>query len=429
MNKIKVVLINHFSNPEIRASLVLEAASKRNKYRDIGDWNTAIIDGLKSRKDIDLYVISPHIGMKKKVQEFEREGVHYFFYRKELPFPWGSIESHLLSQSKRDFPRNRTIVKRIIKRINPDIVNLIGAENAYYSITALDVENVPVLVHLQTVYANPERSKNAGNVDKKRWDVELRIFHKTPYLACPGKKYYDLVKGYEPNAIVLPRLWPEARFPNILETPKKYDFAYFARYLNKNKGFDNALEAMGLFIKKHPEVRFLAVGSWESDKEFYQQRIKKLNLENNLEIHPSFTEYSDMLQYVKQARFALLPITMDVISGTIIEALRMGMPVITCRTSGTPSLNEKRETVLISEIKDSEGLYDNMLRLYESVELQEQLKQNASLYLQERDESNSRNVDGMVAQYKAVMNHYYNGVPIPTSMLYKTDENIDYSRK
>lgn len=120
---------------------------------------------------------------------------------------------------------------------------------------------------------------------------------------------------------------------------------------------------------------------------------------------------------------------MDVISGTIIEALRMGMPVITCRTSGTPSLNEKRETVLISEIKDSEGLYDNMLRLYESVELQEQLKQNASLYLQEREESNSRNVDGMVAQYKAVMNHYYNGVPIPTSMLYKTDENIDYSRK
>lgn len=422
MNKIKLVLINHFSNPLVREMLDLEPEGKHVKYRDLGMWNTNLIEGLKHRDDIDLYVISPHTGMKKIEQEFVQEGVHYFFYRRELPYPWGRIESHLFSQSKRNFPRNRKIVKRIIQRIKPDIVNLIGAENAYYSITALDVENIPVIIHLQTVYANPDRIKNTGSADKKRWEVELKIFHKTPYMACNSQRYYDLIKQYEPNAIVFPRKWPVAEFPAIPEVEKKYDFVYFARFLNKNKGFDNAVEALGRFIKVHPNVKLLAVGRKDNDWAKIETRINELGLNDAIETHNSITDYRDMLQFVRQGRFALLPITMDIISGTILESIRMKMPVVTCRTCGTPTLNEKRETVLISEIGDSDGLCQNMLQLYENVDLQNKLIENGLLYLKEMDDENAHNVDTTVAQYKAVMEHYYHGVPIPQEMLFK--ENI-----
>ena len=428
MNRMRITILCHFSNPLIREKIDLYPQWLHYRYRDFALWNTNIIEGLKKRDDIELHVISPHLGMRKKMQTFESDGVHYYFFRAELPHPFGLIENHLFPQSNRNFPRNRRSVKEIIADIKPDLVNLIGAENAYYSITALDIEKIPLMVHLQTVYANPDRFKT-GKVDKKRWEVELLIFRKTPYMACTGRMYYDLVKGYNPDAILFPRRWPASKFVDVPAVEKKYDFVYFARMLNKNKGFDNAIEAMGLFVKKHPEIRFLAVGARDSEWPLYEQRIKELGLERNLEIHPPFPEYMDLLKYVKQAKFALLPITMDVLSGTILESINMGMPVVTCRTSGTPSLNEKRETVLISDIGDSEALAQNILRLYEDEALQEQLRENGRIYMKEREETNAHNIEVMVAQYKAVIDHYHNGTPIPKELLYDTDKNIDYRKK
>lgn len=428
MNKIRLVIICHFSTREIRDKLDLFSGS-HHRYKDYGLWNINIISGLKDRDDIELHIIAPHKGMKRATQEFVVDGVWYHFYRAELPYPWAQIELRFFPQKEREYPRNRRYVKRFVKKIKPDLVNLIGAENPYYSITVLDIKNLPIMLHCQTVYANPDRKIKTQGIDPQRWDIELRLFHHIPYISCTGRMYYDLIKGYEPKAIMFPRKWPGSKFPDINDVPKKYDFVYFARMLNKNKGFDNAIEAIAIALQKHPEMRFLAVGSWDGDREMFEARMEELGLKDKMEIHPSFPEYTDMLQYVKQARYALLPIKMDVLSGTILEAMRMGIPVVTCRTSGTPSLNKERDTVLISDIGDNEALAANMLRLYEEEELATKLRENATLYIREKDEQNAHNVDLMVAQYKAVIAHYREGKPIPKELLYNTEENIDYSKQ
>lgn len=418
---IKLAILCHLSNPIVRSKLDL-IDSSHYRYRDLNGWTTNIVNALKVRDDIELYVISPHIGMRRQTQEFELEGVHYYYFRRQLPYPWWKLESLFLPQEKRGFPRNRKCVMSFIDKIKPDLINLIGAENAYYAASVLDVENIPIIIHCQTVYANPDRIRNTGKADKVRWDTELKIFHKTPYMACNSQRYYELIKHYEPNAIIFPRKWPVAEFPAIPEVEKKYDFVYFARFLNKNKGFDNAVEAMGKFVKKYPNAKLLAVGKKDGDWQKIGTRIDELGLNDAIEIHNSITNYKDMLQFVRQGRFSLLPITMDIISGTIFESMRMGMPVVTCRTCGTPSLNEKRETVLISDIGDCEGLCKNMLQLYENVDLQNRLRENGALYIKEMDEENSHNVDVTVEQYKAVMEHYYHNKAIPQEMLFK--ENV-----
>lgn len=425
VGKVKVALICHFSNKQIRDMLDLHIGS-HNKYRDFGLWNVNIIEGLRKRDDIELHVIAPHNGMKKNVQVFELGEVFYHFYRAYLPFPFGGILKRIGWYELTNYRGNRKVIKSLVDKIKPDIVNLVGAENPYYSTSVLDIEHIPVVLHCQTVYANPDRVKNTGSVNKYRWNIEKRLFHKIPYMACTGRMYYDLLKGYEPDAIIFPRKWPESKYPIIPDVPKKYDFAYFARMLNKNKGFDNAIEAIAIAVRKHPELKVLAVGSWDSDREFFEKRIEELGIKENLEIHPPFPDYLEMLQYVKQSRFALLPIKMDVVSGTIFEAMNMGMPVVTCRTSGTPSLNEKRETVLISDIGDNEALAENMMKLYENKDYAETLKQSGLLYIKEWEDENSHNVDEMVEQYKAVIAHYHDGTPIPQELLYNTEENIDY---
>lgn len=427
MHKIKVAIICHFSNVEVRKNLKFFPVHE--EYKDSANWITLIIEALRKREDIELHIVAPHRGILPALQEFTIDNVHYHFFRRYLPAPFDKIERRVDRQDKRGFPKYRKYITRFIQRIKPDLVNLIGAENAYYASSVLDIEVIPIVLHCQTVYANPERKEKAGKIDMVRWNTELSIFHKVHYFACTGRMYYDLIKGYEPQAIVFPRKWPVVNYPKIPDVPKKYDFAYFARMLNRNKGFDNAIEAIAIAVKNHPELKILAVGSWDRDREFFEKRIEELGIKDNLEIHPSFPNYLDMLQYVKQARFALLPIKMDVLSGTILEALNMGMPIVTCRTSGTPSLNKKRETVLISDIGDNESLAANMLKLYENPELAERLKGNGTLYIKEEEEENARNVDIMVQQYQAIIEHYNNRTPIPKDLLYNTEENIDYRNR
>ena len=313
MDKIRVALICHFSNSLVRGRLHLQS-KESSCFSDFGGWITNIVNGLKVRDDIELHVIAPHKGMKQTTQDFEVEGVTYHFYRPYLASPWAYWENHLRIQKLTSYRRCRKVIRSFLNIIKPDLVNLVGAENPYYSIGALDIEGIPIILHCQTVYANPERKKNAGNVNMFRWKTEIKLFHRIPYLACTGRMYYDLIKGYEPRAIIFPRVWPKSSFPNISDVEKKYDFAFWARYLSRNKGFDNAIEAIGIATKKHPEIKFLAVGAWDSDKVHFEQRIKELGIEKNIEIHSPFAQYTQLLQYVKQARCALLPIKMDVLS-------------------------------------------------------------------------------------------------------------------
>lgn len=425
MKKIKLVLLCHLSNPLIREHLVLSKNSFY-KYRDVAMWNTNIINALKERNDIELHVISPHDGMKLRNQEFNLDGVNYYFYRPSLLFPWIYLERFLFPRKKNNNKHNRRLIASCVKKIQPDIVNLIGAENAYYSIAALDINDIPILIHCQTVYANPDRFKNAGSVVQQRWDTEIQLFRKTPYIACAGRMHYDLVKKYAPEANVFFMKWPMPKLPAIKDIPKKYDFVFFARALSQNKGFNSAIEAMGIFHNRHPEAQYLAIGSKNASWPTYEERIKQLGLQSCLEVHPPFQEYEDVLQYVKQARFALLPISMDVISGTIWESMRLGLPVITCRTSGTPSLNQKRETVMIAERGDVNGLVQFMEKVYSDSAYADFLRENAYQIIREYDDENAHNVDFMVEQYQAVISHYNNGTPIPQELLFDTEQYQDY---
>jgi len=418
MSKLKLAIICHFSCPSIRKELNLHD----RVYSDFALWIPNIINGLKTRKDIELHVISPHYGLKKSVQTFELDGVFYYFYRPWFYGQLGRLEYWLEHYQgclcTPSYFCRKKFVKTFLHKINPDLVNLIGAENLDYSIAALDVKDIPTILHCQTVYANPDRKKNTGVVFKSRWNTEVKIIRHIKYIACSGRMYYDLIKGYNPDSIVFPRKWPAADFPNVPDVPKKYDFAYFAGGFNQGKGFNNAIEAVAIAVKKHPNLKFLGIGDWDEHNMMYKDRIQELGIERNVEIHPRFPQYIDMLRYVKQAQYALLPFKMDVVSGAMIEALRLGLPVVAFRTSGTPALNEKRETILISDIDDNDSLAANMLRLYEDAELADKLRANGAEYIKELDDMNAQNLEEMVDQYKAVVAHYSNKTPVPQSLLY-----------
>src|SRR5690606_6929318 len=88
---------------------------------------------------------------------------------------------------------------------------------------------------------------------------------------------------------------------------------------------------------------------------------------------------------------------------------------ITMKTHGTPLLNEKRRSVLISEQNDIQGMADNMCKLIESPALVQELTVNSLITLRERY-SNTRSMRQLTEVYRAIIAHHTNQTPIPSYM-------------
>lgn len=429
MEKIKVVLLGHLSSPQIREHLPLVYLRNnsfvqkylkmgRINYPDFASWNINTIEGFEKIEEVEMHVIAPHQGLRYWSYEYIENRIHYHFFRPEPLFPLNKIEKIFYKNQYKNYPRTRRIVRNFIKKIRPDIVNLVGAENPYYSICGLDIDNIPLFITCQTVYSNPNRKRLSGTVSKYRCVIEQALFRKAYAFCCTNTMYRELIKSYVPDAIVFPLTWPDKTFPKLSACEKKFDFAFFSMSVSKKKGIDSAIDAL-IIVKRHkPNVTLLVVGHTDTTIiEDIQRKIKEYNLQDNVIFHDFFPSQIEMFNYVHQARYALLPVKMDFISGTILQAMEMGMPVITHITSGTPTLNAERETVLLSEIGDVETMAAQMLRLIDDERLARKLSENGQLFMQERHKKASKAVLQRLEQYKVIIKSFSEGKAIPSEFL------------
>lgn len=431
VKKIRVAILCHLSSQEIRSHLTLRGQKIENfvrsilkkrpsQYGDNAPWNLQILKELEKYEELEVHVVAPHPGMRSKREDFSIRGVAYHFVQCDSPFPYNYFRRRTEAKGKEPYKRNRKAIVSIINEIHPDIVNLVGAENPYYASAILGLEGYPILLSCQTVYSNPTRKIHDKSFSQLRWDVEQEIFRKVDFFACLGQLHRDLVLEYRKDAVVFKMVFPYKPFPVLKDVDKRFDFVYFAQEVSVKKGADNAVEALALVKQQYPDVSLLIVGA-NSDpfKTVLNNRIEELGLTGNVTFHDYFPKQEDMFQYVKQARFAVLPIKMDIVSGTVIQAMTMGLPVVTHITSGTPLLNKDAECVLLSEIDDNNQTANNMMALMSSSELAEKLKQNSLKYIQTKDEEAKMAGEKWLDQYKAVFNNYYNNEPVPEELIYK----------
>ena len=430
-NKLRVAILCHLSSQEIRERLSLRSNYLENcirrilhenlvRYEDNAPWNLNILKELMKYEELEVHVVSPHPGLTNRTQSFSLNGIFYHFFQCDSPFPVNYFRRRSENKSTIPYRENRRLAKKLIEEIKPDILNLIGSENPYYSSVVLDLENLPILLTCQTVYSNPTRKEYDMNFSQLRWDVEQEVFKKVNCFACMGDLHRDLVLKYRPDAVVFKFVFPYKEFPNIKEVEKKFDFVYFAQTVSVKKGVNNAVEALAMVKEKFPEVNMLIVGSnHEPYKTVLNNRIAELGLTENVTFHDFFPRQEDMFQYVKQARFAVLPVKIDIVSGTILQAMRMGLPVVTHITTGTPKLNSKNECVLLSAIDDDRATANNMLKLMESPELAERLRKNSLAYFEAEDNKAKQAGANWISQYQALYNHYYNGMDYPESLIYE----------
>ncbi len=434
MNRLKVCMVCHFSNAEVRLHLPLDESrklytfvrkmlgmpTKGKVYGDIAPWDTSTINYFRDRGDIELHVISAHSGLKKRMVSFENQGVHYNFVKCEV----ATMLKRVIPNAKIWQMLNPMVkdVHHLIGEIKPDIVLLIGLENAYYSGTVLGIKDYPVYGLCQTIYNNPERTVYS-EVDSKNAITEMKILNEHRYFGVYCKKHYDLLKELAPGVNIFKFGYPSKGTilkPTLCE--KKYDFVNFAMGMSAKKGFTDAIEAIAIVKKTYPNVRLNLVGGGSLEqKNKLAYLAEGLGVKENVLFTPFFEKQSDMFLHIQQSRFALLPCKMDNVSGTMTQAMQLGLPMVVYKTTGTPALNREKECVLIAENSNIEDLAAKMLDLMDHPEKAEVLAQNAREFQEKRAEINKGNGDRLVANMRAIIDNYRNGILIPQEQLFNPD--------
>jgi glycosyltransferase involved in cell wall biosynthesis len=432
-NKIKVAWICHFSNQQIREQLSLSkmrvfnflksvSGKQKSHYGDFSPWVNNLIKEFEEFEDVELHIIAPHKGLIPLTCEFQTNGIFYHFFRPDNPLLLSKIGDKIYRNRKKKFRIIRHCVRRFIKQIQPDIVNLIGTENPHYSITVLDIKDIPIYITAQTVYTNPLRKIYSDICNDLSWDIELKIHQKEKYFGCDSRMHRDLILKNKPDAIVFKTFFPIQKPERVKQVLKEYDFVFFAAGVTAKKGIEDAIEALAIAKKKKEDITLNVVGRCAANyKVSLLKKIEELNLTDNILFNDYFPLHADMHQHVKQARFALLPVKLDAIPSTILEAALLELPVVTYKTTGTPYLNKNGEAILICDIGDIQGLSSNMIKLMENPTLAEKLKKNAKRFV-ETEFDNTKNARRLVENYKAVLEHYHYNKPISQELLFSTKE-------
>lgn len=430
--KLKIVWVCAFSNMEVRrhyrtnVGFLMKIVNKLLKGKtsiaqDYGVWNTYGIAEMEKRDDVELHIVSPIRYLTERKIHFEINGVYYHYFRDENSTFFRQIWYQLFTKNRSLFKHNRAIAKQIINNISPDIMHVIGAENPYYSTVLLDVpKNIITIVQLQTLLNKAVRETTIPKEKKSfayKSHIESMLFDKANYIGTNVTLFMDFIKKHINEKAEFLKLSLALTEPVDFSYDKKeFDFVYFAAGINK--AVDVAIEAFAIAYKKNPTLTLDIVGGYTMElKSVLDARIKELGIDNAITFEGKLATHEDVIQQIKKSRFALLPLKMDVISGTVREAMANGLPVVTTITeNGTPKLNEKRESVLLSAQGDYQAMADNMLKLVNDPEYAQTIQANAGLTASERM-SNKLIIDKWVEAYYACVEFANNGTPLPDDLI------------
>lgn len=424
-------MICHFSNPLVRKYVKYGCSFFESIARfflrqpilhyDFAQWNTnAIREFEKFQDEIELHVISPSYNMYNEETIFVENGIHYYFFRDERTF-FLKLRNKFLKRCGGTYSKNRKFISKKLAEIQPDMIHVIGAENPNYSSSVLDIPpSIPCIVQLQTLMLDPD-FKKAYPTSKESYEYrtgfERSVLEKTRYIGTPDEKFQRLVPSLTSFNGYIFKIGLALTEPvDLSYEEKKFDFVYFA--LNISKAVDYAIEAFAIACKGKKDITLDIVGDFSAQlKSQLDTRIAELGIQKQVFFEGKQATHDDVIRQIRKSRFALLPLKIDLISGTIRESMANGLPVVSTITPDTPKLNEKRESILLSPIGDHQAMAENMLKLLNDEEYAEKIRSNAGITASERA-NNEQIIRKWVDAYYACIENFKNGTPIPEKLLF-----------
>lgn len=302
------------------------------------------------------------------------DAVQYVLWEGGEPFyPVDSrvkIVSLPVFSGKKGRNRQMTTFRRLVKQEKPDLVlSFLTPYNMLVLLSTIGL-NQKVVVAERT---DPKRLLAGGKIWLRLRDWLYRradgILTQTEY----AKSCYDEKFAGKTAVIYNPVMMSDTQVGVALRTEKEHIFVTAGR-LEPVKDQTMMIEAFVAFHKNHPDYRLVIYGEGPMH-ETLQEQINGLGLQDAVVLAGRTNE---LWNKIACAEAFLLTSEYEGMSNALIEAMCLGLPVISTKVAGATDLIQDGENGFLIDVKDSEALADRMARLADSPDLREQMGCNAS---------------------------------------------------
>ena len=361
----------HFANSEINNYF-------NTKVNELAPWINNLIEIFNSNDDFELHIVSPNYFNNKSVV-IKLRNIEYHFYRRSFIWP-NRLNYWVRIDERSNYNLVKRIVGRIIRKIQPDIIHLHGAENPIYSSAILPLINkYKILLTIQGFISLDPNQED--RTIKYRSRVETKIIHKISNFGVRTNDTCNVIRSYNDNPKFYWHNYPmtkplSIKLPNDINT--EYDCVFFAR-LSPENGIEDLLRAIHIVKKQKSDISLVVIGHVQMDLDFLKQLCIELNIQDNVEFKGFFASQHDAHKEVIKAKIKVLPTYYDVIPGTILECMYMGLPVIAYAVGAIPELNSERKSIILVERGSITGLSNKIIQLLNDDELRNKITEKGRI--------------------------------------------------
>ena len=155
--------------------------------------------------------------------------------------------------------------------------------------------------------------------------------------------------------------------------------------LEPQKNQDMLIDVFKKFYETHPDYKLVIYGEG-SYRENLEDKISELKLNESISMPGNVKDIFDRLC---DCEFFVLSSNYEGMPNALIEAMGLGVPVISTRVSGATDLIEDGVNGILIDVNDADGLFNSMIKLAESEELRNKISLEA---VKITELLNSRNV-------------------------------------
>jgi len=394
MSKLKIIWICHFTNKEVQSKLPLWKRSN-----ELSPWIPNLIKGFHGRDDIELHVILPHDYLIRQTYS-AKENIYYYFIPYGMPIyhrHWPEIFPYDVYT---DFAAFRSKVKILVAKINPDLINLIGAENSYYSASILDfINKYPVLITIQGFISQMKDVINLTPIVHKRIEIEEKILREFK-IYCGEQDSSQYISSYKQNHQFY-RFYFPVNEDLVYKTHEKQkcDLIFYGRIV-KEKGVIDFINIVALLKAKKQNITACVIGGGNLAP--YKILANDLNCLQNIEFAGFLKTQEELFEKVQSAKIHLVPTYFDRLPSTIRESMYLKVPIVAYATGGIPYINEYDENIYMVKTGDYKEMAEKALKLLNDETARHSLAEKAYNYAIS-EYSLAVNTERLIAAYKEIL--------------------------
>ena len=244
-------------------------------------------------------------------------------------------------------------LRSLLQRDRVDIVHTHNTYAHFYGTVAASWAGVRSVI-------NSQHGRGCGPRAKDKLLFRLANL-KTSRVVGVSEDAAALCRGEDPWAATKTKvIWngiDTSRF--VYRGPAQSPVAISVARLSPEKDFPTLLQATAIVVRSVPEFKLMMIGNG-SERARLEALTKSLGIEPNVEF---LGERSDVPELLAQAGFFVSSSKSEGISLTILEAMAVGLPVVTTRVGGNPEIILEGQTGHLVPDQNPDALAAAMLQM------------------------------------------------------------------